>query len=285
MKRAIKLVERVGTDCSSLAGWVLSGGEPLNSPNFTAVLGRLKRWRRVYANTILPADKLPLVEDLLSNGLLSGMSISRHARSEQEEQFLGVASDEQIAQLIAKFPKKSIRINCVVDDARPRGYYGGVLDRWRGKAPWVVFRQDFRDTTRNDLGALDRVPSNLLKHKMSKSGRCAVCFGVDFKVPGFKTVSYHQGTESTLIERAAAEISVVHDIVISPNGNVSFDWFGADHREGVEQLAAASADAELFYSRDNSCSGIRRKRSLGLYDLQRLQYPVVYRDLRDGKEL
>ena len=208
---------------------VFTGGEPTaNMSLLTEMIEFVKKnsTKQVYVNTTLPS------EDFFSaigvfNKYVDGVNISRHGTSFVEDckLFRNIVDDWALKGILVP-----IKINAVLTDKTTLSDVSEIIDRWSDfDHVGVCFRRDFRKTTKETLHAMEGDPIlDFLTANLEFEGHafCDVCDTVHFS----GNVAFHRGLEHSSFK--IGNTVVVNDIIVFPDGFVSYDW----DRKPIEEL-------------------------------------------------
>ena len=243
----------------------ITGGEPFKNnfaASFTMELINAIKWFekkyrkttgevKIYINTTLPEEwaesNFENFMDLYYDSI-SGISISRHAPDhEKDEKYfkVPVVDDKFIAELAVKYPKR-FRINCVCSDKDSAKY---AVDRWiiydkainEGYLK-LNLREDYTNTNFDNLKRfteLDKEKYGFLEPV--DLGGCNVCNTYATK---YDFVSIHKGVEHTSIFNERFMTMEINDLVISPVGELTYDWEKNDNKRGAIEHIINKSDSE-----------------------------------------
>lgn len=214
---------------------VFTGGEPMmNIPALAELIDLVPKDKRIFINTtFIKATKGEFL-DLVDKGRISGVNISRHGETYEEDckMMCGIADDEEILDINC-----SVRINCVL-----KGQCIGVLvERWRDKGVTLNLREDYTLVVPRELHDPYRpVPMELfdIGYHFWKHTQCRVCDTTYFEPEDLElpTVMYHKGLQdSSILEGDVLEIN---DLIIDQTGALRYDWRHTD----LETLGALLAE-------------------------------------------
>ena len=246
----------------------ITGGEPFKDDFAASLTMELinfikwfeKKYRKttgeikIYINTTLPKDwareqsNFENFMDLYYYSI-SGISISRHApdHAKDEKCFkVPVVDDKFIARLAIKYPKR-FRINCVCSDKYSAK---NAVNRWIGYTKAINegylklnLREDYTNTDFDNLKKfteLDKEKYGFLKPV--DLGGCNVCNTYATK---YDFVSIHKGVEHTSIINEKFKTMEVNDLVISPIGELAYDWGESNKAVPMIDCIMNKSDSEL----------------------------------------
>ena len=261
----MKQIEFVLKTYSDVKAVCITGGEPFKddfAASFTMELINFIKWIekkyrkttdevKIYINTTLPKD---WTESNFMNFMdlyyeaISGISISRHGSDyiEDEKCFkVPVVDDNFISELAIKYPKR-FRINCVCTDKDSAKH---AVDRWITYSKAIKegylklnLREDYTNINFDNLKRL--TDSDKEKYDFLKPidlGGCNVCNTYATK---YDFVSIHKGIEHTSIFNERFNIMEINDLVISPVGELDYDWERNDKIGQIECII----DKNIFTS-------------------------------------
>lgn len=164
---------------------------------------------------------------------IKAVNISRHSVSYEEEckALCNIGEDEFIG-----FIDKPVKINVVVpDNDISEKFAKSVLNRWKDFSNVkVCFRTNFNNSTKETLHDLSDKNIKVLGSlgDFENRGFCDVCDTISFSGKNGQKYLYHRGLPTTSIK--FADIIQVNDIIIFPNGELSYDW--NRNLEGIEEM-------------------------------------------------
>ena len=200
---------------------VFTGGEPLANMTILKMLVDTTRnkGKNVFINTTFPKDSHDSLFYLLEEGNVSGINISRHESSYEQDSklFYNIAPD----WLISKIPVP-VKINAVVTNVDSFiTKLPAMINRWNKPNIRLCIRHDFRTTTFTNLHTLtdDPILDYLIQNYSFESHTfCDVCDTVNFE----EGISYHRGMEHSSIKMG--DTVIVNDIIVFPDGFIAYDW-------------------------------------------------------------
>lgn len=200
---------------------VFTGGEPLADITILKTLIDITRnkSKNVFINTTFPKANHDAFFYLLEEGNISGVNISRHEASYEEDSklFYNIAPDWLINRISVP-----VKINAVVADVNSfMTKLPTIINRWNKFNIRLCIRHDFRTTTYANLHTLvdDPILNHLTQnHPFESHTFCDVCDTVNFE----GGISYHRGMEHSSIRMGNTVI--VNDIIVFPDGFVAYDW-------------------------------------------------------------
>ena len=200
---------------------VFTGGEPLANMTILKMLVDTTRnkGKNVFINTTFPKDSHDSLFYLLEEGNVSGINISRHESSYEQDSklFYNIAPD----WLISKIPVP-VKINAVVTNVDSFiTKLPTIINRWNKPNIRLCIRHDFRTTTFTNLHTLtdDPILDYLIQNYSFESHTfCDVCDTVNFE----EGISYHRGMEHSSIKMG--DTVIVNDIIVFPDGFIAYDW-------------------------------------------------------------
>ena len=200
---------------------VFTGGEPLANMTILKMLVDTTRnkGKNVFINTTFPKDSHDSLFYLLEEGNVSGINISRHESSYEQDSklFYNIAPD----WLISKIPVP-VKINAVVTNVDSFiTKLPTIINRWNKPNIRLCIRHDFRTTTFTNLHTLvdDPILNYLIQNYSFESHTfCDVCDTVNFE----EGISYHRGMEHSSIKMG--DTVIVNDIIVFPDGFIAYDW-------------------------------------------------------------
>lgn len=244
---------------------VITGGEPMaNLEALKKILDVIPSDKDVYINTTLLRHQFNAFAELVNNTKkIKGISVSRHGYDYDDdcEMLRGIAPDHWLSKI-----KKSIRINCVVDNNT--NIYE-ILDRWvRYHSVELSLRENFNTMTLGELhnpysGFLPRLASEF--HYVGHT-QCKVCDTTTFRAKqGGLVVRYHKGIKNTLVTLGNDKYEI-NDIIIRQDGQVFCDWDFTNKtllptqllRDNMRELMARSRErmVEIASTPEPSCGGV-----------------------------
>ena len=202
---------------------VFTGGEPAwNIPELKRLIGKVPERCKVYINTTLPNKNLSSFVDLVnSDDRIKGINVSRHYESYEEDCELlnDIAKDDVVGNVFWK----PVRINCVVGGQN----ISAVINRWRKyKNVELCFRKDYTKETPDGLhNPYEPFMMNLMNIgcRFESHTQCNVCDTTRFDLNGFRII-YHRGLERSSIYHKDSDSLEINDIIIFPDGRISYDW-------------------------------------------------------------
>ena len=215
--------------------FVISGGEPFDDLDFTLELAeRLHNYyegkKPIYINTQLPEDdKIDFSQLSKLFKYVNGISISRHAASEDEEEFSIKGVNDNMINFIAD-KVLPIRINCVLIDKID---IAGVVKRWKDSNVTVSFRRDYNYTNTEDLHKIDKTYLMECLYHAGFTGyiqvdSCNICDTkrLIWKEPTTAKFYLHSGLRSTCLMHTFDGIDYfeLHDVVVLPDGRLFDNW-------------------------------------------------------------
>ena len=200
---------------------VFTGGEPLANMTILKMLVDItkNKGKNVFINTTLPKDNYDSLFYLLEEGNVSGINISRHEGSYEEDSkmFYNIAPDWLISKISVP-----VKINAVVTNADSFiTKLPTIINRWNKPNIRLCIRHDFRTTTFTNLHTLtdDPILNYLIQNYSFESHTfCDVCDTVNFE----EGISYHRGMEHSSIKMG--DTVIVNDIIVFPDGFIAYDW-------------------------------------------------------------
>lgn len=200
---------------------VFTGGEPLANMTILKMLVDITRnkGKNVFINTTFPKDSHDSLFYLLEEGNVSGINISRHESSYEQDSklFYNIAPDWLISKISVP-----VKINAVVTNADSFiTKLPTIINRWNKPNIRLCIRHDFRTTTFTNLHTLtdDPILNYLIQNYSFESHTfCDVCDTVNFE----EGISYHRGMEHSSIKMG--DTVIVNDIIVFPNGFIAYDW-------------------------------------------------------------
>ena len=200
---------------------VFTGGEPLANMTILKMLVDITRnkGKNVFINTTFPKDSHDSLFYLLEEGNVSGINISRHESSYEQDSklFYNIAPDWLISKISVP-----VKINAVVTNVDSFiTKLPTIINRWNKPNIRLCIRHDFRTTTFTNLHTLtdDPVLNYLIQNYSFESHTfCDVCDTVNFE----EGISYHRGMEHSSIKMG--DTVIVNDIIVFPDGFIAYDW-------------------------------------------------------------
>ena len=200
---------------------VFTGGEPLANMTILKMLVDITRnkGKNVFINTTFPKDSHNSLFYLLEEGNVSGINISRHESSYEQDSklFYNIAPDWLISKISVP-----VKINAVVTNVDSFiTKLPAMINRWNKPNIRLCIRHDFRTTTFTNLHTLtdDPVLNYLIQNYSFESHTfCDVCDTVNFE----EGISYHRGMEHSSIKMD--DTVIVNDIIVFPDGFIAYDW-------------------------------------------------------------
>ena len=200
---------------------VFTGGEPLANMTILKMLVDITRnkGKNVFINTTFPKDSHNFLFYLLEEGNVSGINISRHESSYEQDSklFYNIAPDWLISKISVP-----VKINAVVTNVDSFiTKLPAMINRWNKPNIRLCIRHDFRTTTFTNLHTLtdDPVLNYLIQNYSFESHTfCDVCDTVNFE----EGISYHRGMEHSSIKMG--DTVIVNDIIVFPDGFIAYDW-------------------------------------------------------------
>ena len=200
---------------------VFTGGEPLANMTILKMLVDITRnkGKNVFINTTFPKDSHDSLFYLLEEGNVSGINISRHESSYEQDSklFYNIAPDWLISKISVP-----VKINAVVTNVDSFiTKLPAMINRWNKPNIRLCIRHDFRTTTFTNLHTLtdDPILNYLIQNYSFESHTfCDVCDTVNFE----EGISYHRGMEHSSIKMGNTVI--VNDIIVFPDGFIAYDW-------------------------------------------------------------
>lgn len=200
---------------------VFTGGEPLANMTILKMLVDITRnkGKNVFINTTFPKDSHNSLFHLLEEGNVSGINISRHESSYEQDSklFYNIAPDWLISKISVP-----VKINAVVTDVDSFiTKLPTIINRWNKPNIRLCIRHDFRTTTFTNLHTLadDPILNYLIQNYSFESHTfCDVCDTVNFE----EGISYHRGMEHSSIKMG--DTVIVNDIIVFPDGFIAYDW-------------------------------------------------------------
>ena len=200
---------------------VFTGGEPLANMMILKMLVDITRnkGKNVFINTTFPKDSHDSLFYLLEEGNVSGINISRHESSYEQDSklFYNIAPDWLISKISVP-----VKINAVVTNVDSFiTKLPTIINRWNKPNIRLCIRHDFRTTTFTNLHTLtdDPILNYLIQNYSFESHTfCDVCDTVNFE----EGISYHRGMEHSSIKMG--DTVIVNDIIVFPDGFIAYDW-------------------------------------------------------------
>ena len=200
---------------------VFTGGEPLANMTILKMLVDITRnkGKNVFINTTFPKDSHDSLFYLLEEGNVSGINISRHESSYEQDSklFYNIAPDWLINKISVP-----VKINAVVTNVDSFiTKLPTIINRWNKPNIRLCIRHDFRTTTFTNLHTLtdDPILNYLIQNYSFESHTfCDVCDTVNFE----EGISYHRGMEHSSIKMG--DTVIVNDIIVFPDGFIAYDW-------------------------------------------------------------
>ena len=200
---------------------VFTGGEPLANMTILKMLVDITRnkGKNVFINTTFPKDSHDSLFYLLEEGNVSGINMSRHESSYEQDSklFYNIAPDWLISKISVP-----VKINAVVTNVDSFiTKLPAMINRWNKPNIRLCIRHDFRTTTFTNLHTLtdDPILNYLIQNYSFESHTfCDVCDTVNFE----EGISYHRGMEHSSIKMGNTVI--VNDIIVFPDGFIAYDW-------------------------------------------------------------
>ena len=200
---------------------VFTGGEPLANMTILKMLVDITRnkGKNVFINTTFPKDSHNFLFYLLEEGNVSGINISRHESSYEQDSklFYNIAPDWLISKISVP-----VKINAVVTNVDSFiTKLPAMINRWNKPNIRLCIRHDFRTTTFTNLHTLtdDPILNYLIQNYSFESHTfCDVCDTVNFE----EGISYHRGMEHSSIKMG--DTVIVNDIIVFPDGFIAYDW-------------------------------------------------------------
>ena len=200
---------------------VFTGGEPLANMTILKMLVDITRnkGKNVFINTTFPKDSHNSLFYLLEEGNVSGINISRHESSYEQDSklFYNIAPDWLISRISVP-----VKINAVVTNVDSFiTKLPAMINRWNKPNIRLCIRHDFRTTTFTNLHTLtdDPILNYLIQNYSFESHTfCDVCDTVNFE----EGISYHRGMEHSSIKMG--DTVIVNDIIVFPDGFIAYDW-------------------------------------------------------------
>lgn len=226
---------------------VFTGGEPMmNLALLKAFVDIVPKRCNVYINTCLMKRGLKEFSDYVnSEDKIKGINVSRHGETYEED--CRMLHDIALDDAMSLFAKP-VRINCVVGSQD----IDAVINRWKNKGVNLCFRKDYTiPQTQAELHdvyepfMLDLINKGF---KFDSHTQCNVCDTMRFVRDGF-TVAYHKGLEHSSI--MSGDVLEINDLIIFPDGRMSYDWDGG--------RVSVIAELETAYSRKSKSRSVRRK--------------------------
>lgn len=200
---------------------VFTGGEPMMNISMLAeLIGLVPKDKRIFINTTFIRGTKGEFLDLIDQGRISGVNISRHGETFEDDRKMmcDIADDEEILDINCE-----TRINCV----RKHQNIKKLIDRWRDKSATINIREDYTIMIPEVLhNPYQYVPLSLLDlgYHFWKHTQCRVCDTTYFKpeYPELPIVMYHKGLkDSSILEGGVLEIN---DLIIDQTGALRYDW-------------------------------------------------------------
>ena len=200
---------------------VFTGGEPLANMTILKMLVDITRnkGKNVFINTTFPKDSHDSLFYLLEEGNVSGINISRHESSYEQDSklFYNIAPDWLISKISVP-----VKINAVVTNIDSFiTKLPAIINRWNKPNIRLCIRHDFRTITFTNLHTLtdDPILNYLIQNYSFESHTfCDVCDTVNFE----EGISYHRGMEHSSIKMG--DTVIVNDIIVFPDGFIAYDW-------------------------------------------------------------
>ena len=200
---------------------VFTGGEPLANMMILKMLVDItkNKGKNVFINTTFPKDSHDSLFCLLEEGNVSGINISRHESSYEQDSklFYNIAPDWLISRISVP-----VKINAVVTNVDSFiTKLPAMINRWNKPNIRLCIRHDFRTTTFTNLHTLtdDPILNYLIQNYSFESHTfCDVCDTVNFE----EGISYHRGMEHSSIKMG--DTVIVNDIIVFPDGFIAYDW-------------------------------------------------------------
>ena len=200
---------------------VFTGGEPLANMTILKMLVDITRnkGKNVFINTTFPKDSHDSLFYLLEEGNVSGINISRHEFSYEQDSklFYNIAPDWLISKISVP-----VKINAVVTNVDSFiTKLPAMINRWNKPNIRLCIRHDFRTTTFTNLHTLtdDPILNYLIQNYSFESHTfCDVCDTVNFE----EGIFYHRGMEHSSIKMG--DTVIVNDIIVFPDGFIAYDW-------------------------------------------------------------
>ena len=200
---------------------VFTGGEPLANMTILKMLVDITRnkGKNVFINTTFPKDSHDSLFYLLEEGNVSGINISRHESSYEQDSklFYNIAPDWLISKISVP-----VKINAVVTNVDSFiTKLPAMINRWNKPNIRLCIRHDFMTTTFTNLHTLtdDPILNYLIQNYSFESHTfCDVCDTVNFE----EGISYHRGMEHSSIKMG--DTVIVNDIIVFPDGFIAYDW-------------------------------------------------------------
>lgn len=200
---------------------VFTGGEPLANMTILKMLVDItkNKGKNVFINTTFPKDSHDSLFYLLEEGNVSGINISRHESSYEQDSklFYNIAPDWLISKISVP-----VKINAVVTNVDSFiTKLPTIINRWNKPNIRLCIRHDFRTTTFTNLHTLtdDPILNYLIQNYSFESHTfCDVCDTVNFE----EGISYHRGMEHSSIKMG--DTVIVNDIIVFPDGFIAYDW-------------------------------------------------------------
>ena len=200
---------------------VFTGGEPLANMTILKMLVDITRnkGKNVFINTTFPKDSHDSLFYLLEEGNVSGINISRHESSYEQDSklFYNIAPDWLISKISVP-----VKINAVVTNVDSFiTKLPAMINRWNKPNIRLCIRHDFRTTTFTNLHTLtdDPILNYLIQnYSFELHTFCDVCDTVNFE----EGISYHRGMEHSSIKMG--DTVIVNDIIVFPDGFIAYDW-------------------------------------------------------------
>lgn len=200
---------------------VFTGGEPLANMTILKMLVDItkNKGKNVFINTTFPKDSHNSLFYLLEEGNVSGINISRHESSYEQDSklFYNIAPDWLISKISVP-----VKINAVVTNVDSFiTKLPAMINRWNKPNIRLCIRHDFRTTTFTNLHTLtdDPILNYLIQNYSFESHTfCDVCDTVNFE----EGISYHRGMEHSSIKMG--DTVIVNDIIVFPDGFIAYDW-------------------------------------------------------------
>lgn len=216
---------------------VFTGGEPTADLDvLRELIDLVPADKNVYINTTLPAKNFDEFDDLVNDEpKIKGINVSRHTPSIDEDCNLlcDIVGDKALRSI-----NKPIRINCVLTDEYELDWKK-IVDRWVSVRKDVnpnislCFRENFAALTL-DAKVLQREnlhnPYTPFLVELAKEylfvdhTQCNVCDTTRFMTPGGMIVAYNRGLEKSSVLSPDGKVLEINDLVIFPNGEISYDW-------------------------------------------------------------
>lgn len=224
-----KIIEDIKTlnNTNFFNEYVLTGGEPIS--DFEGLKKIIEACgKKVFINTTLPLQEnlSEIIDYINKENKIAGINISRHIGFN----FKNVA-DRDIIDLI----KKPIRINTVITDKFDFNKFLEFSEYWGGNNRLINLRADYTKITDLTLKNRDEICNKLLAVADNiGNGGCMVCHENIFLYENIM-IAYHRGLKNSSF-KLNDKLIFVNDILVWPDGSVTYDWDMSTDKEFLSDL-------------------------------------------------